>query len=160
MLKIFSNLDLKDLGRCAMVSKTFCELSHHSMFILFKDNSIDEDEPEEDLKSCKLDMCLLKNRCGSQYMLKKFRGASSNVVGKSTPLIGIGLADMLKILDATGTLGTPGSAGPDVPVPTYASNKEFRPLIRKWDRQEHLDKLNPEDTQMKKLFQVLNDLRL
>ena len=65
MLKIFSNLDLKDLGRCAMVSKTFCELSHHSMFILFKDNSIDEDEPEEDLKSCKLDMCLLKNRCGS-----------------------------------------------------------------------------------------------
>ena len=36
MLKIFSNLDLKDLGRCAMVSKTFCELSHHSMFILLQ----------------------------------------------------------------------------------------------------------------------------
>ena len=36
MLKIFSNLDLKDLGRCAMVSKTFCELSRHSMLIMLQ----------------------------------------------------------------------------------------------------------------------------
>lgn len=36
MLKIFSNLDLKDLGRCAMVSKTFFELSRHSMLIMLQ----------------------------------------------------------------------------------------------------------------------------
>ena len=36
MLKIFSNLDLKDLGRCTMVSKRFSELSRHSMLILLK----------------------------------------------------------------------------------------------------------------------------
>ena len=122
-------------------------------------------------------------------MLKKSRVASSKVVGKSraTPLIGMGLADMLKNWDATGTLGTPDSADPAVSVPTYSRNREFcplirkcgtpdsadtavtvptytrnrefRPLIRKWDRQEHLDKLNPEDNQVKKLIQVLNDLR-
>ena len=94
-------------------------------------------------------------------MLKKSRGASSKVVSKSraTPLIGMGLADMQKNWDATGTLGTPDSADPAVQVPTYTRNREFRPLIRKWDRQEHLDKLNPEDNQVKKLIQVLNDLR-
>ena len=36
MLKIFSNLHLKDLGRCAMVSKTFCEISRHSMLIILQ----------------------------------------------------------------------------------------------------------------------------
>ena len=36
LVKIFSNLDLKDLGRCTMVSKRFSELSRHSMFILLK----------------------------------------------------------------------------------------------------------------------------
>ena len=36
MLKVFSNLDLKDLGRCAMVSKTFFELSRHSMLIMLQ----------------------------------------------------------------------------------------------------------------------------
>ena len=36
MLKIFSNLDLKDLGRCSMVSKTCCELSRHNMHILLQ----------------------------------------------------------------------------------------------------------------------------
>ena len=92
-------------------------------------------------------------------MLKKSRGATSKVVGKFSPLIGMGLADMLKICDATGTLGTPGSAGPDVPVPTSARKREVRPLTRKWDRQEHLDKLNPEDNKLKKLIQVFNDLR-
>lgn len=95
----------------------------------------------------------------TRWMLKKSRGSSSKVVRKSTPLIGMGLADMLKNLDATGTLATPDSADPAVPVPTYGRNREFRPLIRKWDRQEHLDKLNPEDNQVKKLIQVLNDLR-
>ena len=88
-------------------------------------------------------------------MLKKFRGANSKGVGKFSPLIGMGLADMLKIWNATGTLDTPGSAGPEVPVPTSTRKREFR----KWDRQEHLDKLNPEDNKLKKLIQVLNDLR-
>ena len=36
MLKIFSNLDLQDLGRCTMVSKTFSELSRHSIFVLLQ----------------------------------------------------------------------------------------------------------------------------
>ena len=36
LVEIFSNLDLKDLGRCTMVSKRFSELSRHSMFILLK----------------------------------------------------------------------------------------------------------------------------
>ena len=36
MLKIFGNLDLTDLGRCTMVSKTFSELSRHSIFVLLQ----------------------------------------------------------------------------------------------------------------------------
>ena len=36
MLKIFGNLDLKDVGRCTMVSKKFSELSRHSMLILLQ----------------------------------------------------------------------------------------------------------------------------
>jgi hypothetical protein len=36
MLKIFGNLDLKDLGRCTMVSKKFSELSRRSMLILLQ----------------------------------------------------------------------------------------------------------------------------
>ena len=47
------------------VNKTISIADCISRNPLFKDNSIDEDKPEEDLKSCKLDMCLLKNRCGS-----------------------------------------------------------------------------------------------
>ena len=36
MLKIFGNLDLKDLGRCTMVSKTFSEISRHSILVLLQ----------------------------------------------------------------------------------------------------------------------------
>ena len=36
MLKIFSNLELQDLCRCAMVSKKFNEVSRHSIFVLLK----------------------------------------------------------------------------------------------------------------------------
>jgi hypothetical protein len=47
------------------VNKTISIADCLSRNSLFKDNSIDEDEPEEDLKSCILDLCLLQNRCGS-----------------------------------------------------------------------------------------------
>ena len=36
MLKIFSNLELQDLGRCTMVSKRFNEVSCHSIFVLLQ----------------------------------------------------------------------------------------------------------------------------
>ena len=46
-------------------------------------------------------------------MSKKWGGGSTNAVGNTVPLVGIGLSDLTKIGGASSTPGTPGSAIPE-----------------------------------------------